>query len=309
MGTAFGGMNVVNKGEGVVVIAIVVLQGNLNIYAVLHAFCVHDLVVEGIFVLVGVSYEFADTAFVVEFLFLFAAFAKILQGNVQTLGQESSFTQTGHQGVEVVVNFFENGVVGQEGHVGTGLIGITNYGQRLNGFAAFKDDLVDLTAAVNLYLNPIGQGIYNRGTYAVQTTGYFVSAAAEFTAGMQNGINNFYTGDALLGLNINRDTTAVIGNGNRIIGINSNSNFVAVAGKGLIYRVVYDLIYQVVQTAGRGAADIHTGTTAYSFQTFQDLDLACGILAGNGNVVLDGLTFAVIVGSLGFFSLLCRVGS
>ena len=121
-------MNVVNKGKGVVVVAVVVLQSNFNIYAVLHAFCVHDLVVEGIFVLVGVSYELADTAFVVEFLFLLAAFAQILQGDVQALGQESGLAQTGHQGVEVVVDFFEDGVVGQEGHVGAGLVGIANYG-------------------------------------------------------------------------------------------------------------------------------------------------------------------------------------
>ena len=142
----------------------------------------------------------------------------------------------------------------------------------------------------------------------MQTTGYFVSAAAEFTAGMQDGVNNFYAGDALLGLNINRNTTAVIGNGNGIIGINGNGNFVAVAGQSLIYCIVYDLINQMVQAAGRGAADIHTGTTAYSFQTFQDLDLAGGILAGNGNVVLDGLTLAVIVGAFRLVSLLCRVG-
>ena len=46
--------------------------------------------------------------------------------------------------------------------------------------------LVNLSVLVDLNLQPVGQRIYNGCAYAMETAGYLVSAAAEFTAGMQD---------------------------------------------------------------------------------------------------------------------------
>ena len=47
----------------------------------------------------------------------------------------------------------------------------------------------------------------------------------------------------------------------------------AETGQRLVDGVVHDLIYQMVQTAAGGGADIHTGALADSLQAFQNLDL------------------------------------
>ena len=39
---------------------------------------------------------------------------------------------------------------------------------------------------VDLNLQPLGKGIYDRCAYAVKAAGYLVSAAAELSAGMQD---------------------------------------------------------------------------------------------------------------------------
>ena len=38
-----------------------------------------------------------------------------------------------------------------------------------------RDRLIYLATLANFYFQPVGEGIYNRGTYTVQTTGYLVS--------------------------------------------------------------------------------------------------------------------------------------
>ena len=48
--------------------------------------------------------------------------------------------------------------------------------------------LIYLAALADFYFQPVGEGIYNRRTYTVQTTGYLVSPTAEFTAISGSGI-------------------------------------------------------------------------------------------------------------------------
>ena len=55
--------------------------------------------------------------------------------------------------------------------------------------------LIYLAALADFYFQPVGEGIYNRRTYTMQTTGYLVSPTAELTAGMQNRKYDFYLGD------------------------------------------------------------------------------------------------------------------
>ena len=64
--------------------------------------------------------------------------------------------------------------------------------QIIHGFSALVTLFVAEPALINLYFKPVRQRIYDRSTYTVQTTGYFVSATAEFSAGMKYGKYDFY---------------------------------------------------------------------------------------------------------------------
>ena len=45
---------------------------------------------------------------------------------------------------------------------------------------------VDLSLVVDLHLKPLGEGVHDRGSHAVEASGYLVSPAAEFSAGMED---------------------------------------------------------------------------------------------------------------------------
>ena len=58
----------------------------------------------------------------------------------------------------------------------------------------------------------------------MQTTGNLIATTAELTACMQNGKNDFQRRFSGLNLDIDRDTTTIIRNGNGVTGIDGYSN-------------------------------------------------------------------------------------
>ena len=143
----------------------------------------------------------------------------------------------------------------------------------LCGLTTGKSHLLNGTFVPNLYLQPFAQGIYNTGTNAVQTAGYFISAAAELTAGMQHGKYHFKGRNTHLGMNTGGNTTSVITDADLITGQNGHFDVITEAGQCLVDGVVYDLIDQMMQASGTGRTDIHTGTFTYSLKAFQHLNL------------------------------------
>ena len=76
----------------------------------------------------------------------------------------------------------------------------------------------------------IGQGIGDGGTDSVQTAGNFVSGFGKFTAGMQFGHGQFQGGNFGCGMNIHRNTPAVILDRNRIICMQGDPNMFGETG-------------------------------------------------------------------------------
>ena len=67
---------------------------------------------------------------------------------------------------------------------------------------------------------PFRQGVYNGCTYAVQTAGDLVAAAAELTAGVEDGVNDGRRRDALFWVDAHRDSAAVVRNPDHVAGKN-----------------------------------------------------------------------------------------
>ena len=82
----------------------------------------------------------------------------------------------------------------------------------------------------------------------MQAAGYLVSPTAELTAGMKDRKDHFDRRKSRFFLDIDRNSPSVIDNGDGIVGIDLYIDGIAVSRKGLIYRVVYDLIYQMVKS-------------------------------------------------------------
>lgn len=131
----------------------------------------------------------------------------------------------------------------------------------------------DKALAANLNLEAARQRVDNGASDAVQATGDGITAAAEFTAGVQHGQNDLNGRASLSLVNVDGNSTTVVVDANGAVGENSNVYGVTVPSKSLVDRVVDDLINEVVQSARSGGPDIHSGSLAYSFQTFKHLDV------------------------------------
>ena len=101
----------------------------------------------------------------------------------------------------------------------------------------------------------------------MQTAGNLIPSVTEFTAGMQYSHNYFYCRFACL-MHINRNTVAVIHNGDTVIRINGNLYGIAKTRQRFINTVIYNFRYQMMQTAAGNTANIHTGAFPYRFQSF-----------------------------------------
>jgi len=107
----------------------------------------------------------------------------------------------------------------------------------------------------------------------VQAAGGLIGIAVEFTAGMQLGHDDFERRLAgNLRMVLYRNAAAVVGNGQETFGIEMDFDEIGVTGDRFVHRVVDDFREEVVQRLFVGAADIHAGTHAHRFETFENTD-------------------------------------
>jgi len=81
-------------------------------------------------------------------------------------------------------------------------------------------------------------------------------------------------------MRIDRDTATVIAYGYPIAEAELDFDASGMAGYRLVHRVVQDFRGEVVKASFVGATDIHTGTTSYRFQAFENLNVFGRIIVG-----------------------------
>src|SRR5260370_4919546 len=74
------------------------------------------------------------------------------------------------------------------------------------------------------------------------------------------------------GMHIDRDSAAVVLDRNSIVAQNYNVDLGAESRERFVNRVVDDLGYEMVQSTLGGIADVHPGTFANCFESFENLD-------------------------------------
>ena len=132
--------------------------------------------------------------------------------------------------------------------------------------------IINFSVAEYLDREPSGKGVDNGHPHTVETAGNFVSAAAEFTAGVEHGESHFHGGSAGA-VEIHGNAAAVVQHGNAFVLMDGDKDLGAVAGQRFVNAVIDDLIDEMMKTAFAGIADVHTGANADRFQSFQNLNL------------------------------------
>ena len=268
-------VDVVRKGEQQLGVAVVVLQRHLGGVVPLPRREVDDLVVQGLdaLLLVDVLDEAADAALVVEVLLHRLGPPLVAQDDVDPRVEERLLAQPAQQGVVVVEDLLKDLRVGPEGDLGALLVGVAGDCERRALLATLEPLVVAVLAVAHLDLEPLGQGVDDRGAHAVQAARHLVAAAAELAARVQDGEDDGDGGKAGLALGADGDAAAVVRDLDDLAGKQVHLDHRAIARERLVDRVVDNLIDQVVQAARPRRPDIHAGPLAYRLQPLEHLDL------------------------------------
>ena len=277
MGTAVRRVDVVGEGEDEVVIAVVVLQGNFGEGIAVHAGHIDDILRQGFqpTLFLEILHELADTALVVQDLGVRLCLVSLVGKDDADAGiQERLLPQTLEEYLEVVFcSLGEDLRICLEFHGSTGFGRVADDRNGLVVIATVELLKIHVGAVLHGELQPLREGVDHRCAHAVQTAGHLVSAAAELTAGVQDGVHYGCCGDALLGVDAHRNATAVIGDPHHVFRQDVHGDLRAVAGKCLINGVIDDLIDQMVQPLGTCGADVHARTLPDCLQPLQHLNL------------------------------------
>jgi len=125
---------------------------------------------------------------------------------------------------------------------------------------------------------PLGQSIYNGCSYAVKTSGYLISSTAKLTAGMQNGKYNLNCRNSCFVVDTHRNSPTIIYNCNGVVWVDAYLDLCTISCQSFIYRIIYNLINQVMKSSDGSAANVHTRSFSYGFQSFQNLNLVRSVL-------------------------------
>ena len=215
--------------------------------------------------------------------------ALVLDGDVQARVQKRLLAHPRMERLIVVLQRVKHLAIGLEGDLRAVLIGRADDAHFLGNMAARELHLINLAVAADLDLEPFGQRVDDRRADAVQAAGDLVASAAELAARVQDGIDDLERGLAGLLLDIDRNTAAVVRDGDGVAGVDGHADVLAVAGQRLVHGIVHDLIHQMVQTGNAGRADVHARSLADGLKALEHLDLT-GVILRFHDVISDFFT-------------------
>ena len=272
---AFVRVDVVGEGVDRLHVAVVPLQRQLDVDAVLLAVHVDRLVVDRRLVQVQVLDERADPAGIEEVMAL--AVALVVDRDRHAAVQEGQLAQPLGQRVEAELGGLEDLRIRLEGDLGAAFLGRTGDRELGLRIAALVRLRVHLLVAPDLEIEGLRERVYDRDADPVQSAGHLVAVVVELAAGMKHGQRDF--GRRLTAaVAIDRDAAAVVDHRDRLVDMDRDVDLIAIAGQRLVYRVVDDFVDEMVQAGGAGRADVHRRTLTDRLEALEDLDLVGAVI-------------------------------
>ena len=289
VGTALGGGDVVHVGEQVLVVPVVVLDGEIHQYIAALAADVDGRVVKGGALAVQIPHEVGEAALEAELVLpALLPGPLILQRQLHAPVQVRQLPQPPHDHVVVPFHGLEDPIVGHKGDEGPLLPGPTRLRQRVLGPAGDDLPVLALGALELLLIGPVlgehlhgdppGQGVHHRRAHAVEAAGVAVGVVAELAARMELGKDHLHAGHAQLLVDAHGDASSIVEHGGGAVLVQGHVDLVGVAVGRLVDGVVHDLPQQVVEPLGARGAYIHAGTHANRVQALHDRYVGNGIV-------------------------------
>ena len=187
--------------------------------------------------------------------------------NLQSLCQECHLTETLFQCIIIKYCFLKDFLIRKESNLCSSHLRLT--------ISVNSEFIAYFTTLITLFINLSFVG----NLYSVQSSGYLVPSTAEFTTGMQDCKYNLNCRKSCLMVDSYRNSTPIVCDRYRIVFVNVYLNFITVSGQSLIHRIIYNLINQVMKSSDGSAANVHTRSFSYGFQSFQNLNLVRSVFS------------------------------
>ena len=297
----------VGKAEDLIIVAVVILHYDIDEDLVALPRENDRLGMDDGFVFAELADEFFDAVFVEEGLLPRCITAFVGERNFEAGIEKRQFAQPVGQALEF--KFRRDGEdrrIGEERDQRPGNLLVFQFAddfELLRGFPALEAHVIDLSVARDLDLEPIGKRVDALCADAVQATGVFVGALPKFSAGVQIREYQFDGWHLELRMHVDRNTAAVVADGNRAVDVHNDLDLAAIAGEMFVDRIVENLEDAVMEAAFIGVADIHARTFPDGFEALQFVDLSGVvflILTDSSRVALTLLMVGIfVVGSGG----------
>ena len=160
-----------------------------------------------------------------------------------------------------------------EGNLRARAFGLTDHLDRLSDFTAAKLHLVHFAFAADFGDEAIGECVDALRTDAVEAAGNLVGTLIELTTSVQVGQHELERRDFLFRVHGDRDTAAVIFDGQRTIRMNLDLDALAITSERFVDRVIDDFIDTMVEARFVRIANIHTGSFTHGLQALEALDV------------------------------------
>src|SRR6266478_9578881 len=180
--------------------------------------------VEGGLAAIQVLDEFGDATGKAEFGGFLGTL--VSKGDLQAFIEKSVFAEASGQRVVAENGLFENAWVGMELDFCAGFAGFASLLEFIGGLPFFVTLLPNGTIALNFEFEKVGKSVDDGNADAVETAGYFVSVAVEFSTGVKHGEDDLSRGALFRGMHVNGNAAAVVDHRDGIIGVNGDVHFV-----------------------------------------------------------------------------------
>ena len=121
----------------------------------------------------------------------------------------------------------------------------------------------------------------------MESSGDLIGVIVELAACVQFGHDHLEGGNLELRMQIDGDSATVVAHGDAVVDVQYHFDLVAESGHRLIYGIVHDLIDEMVQSPGVGAAYVHGRAHAHSLKPFEHRYLIRIIIAAGAFARLE----------------------
>jgi hypothetical protein len=83
---------------------------------------------------------------------------------------------------------------------------------------------------------------------------------------------------------IHGDSAAVVDHGDGVVDVDGHVDLIAMTRERLVYRVVDDLVNEVMEAGRAGRSDVHRRPLAHGLEAFEDLDLVRPVIVCTGTI-------------------------